>query len=150
MFRYFPWIVSAKFQASSSDSSCFGLQTDLNFFKKCSYAVCMLNSLSASLFPGLFYHQNFSVHHFILLTLHASLSLVKTKGQDHDCLHGLIVGMSKSPPKISVSQSSDLSECVSTYNLDKVAFFFLTHLGKAMISTEISYERKQRGYLNLW
>lgn len=102
----------------------------------------MLNSLSISLLPGLFYHQNYPVHHFILLTLYASLSLVKTKGQDHDCLHGLIVGMSKSPSKISVSQSSDISEYVSTYNSDKVALFFITHLGKVMISTEISYERK--------
>jgi hypothetical protein len=123
MFCYLPWIVSAKFQASSSDNSCFGLQTDLNFFRKYLYTVHMLNSLSASLFPGLFYHQNYAVHHFILLTVHASLSLVKTKRQDHDCLHGLIVGISMSPPKISVSQSSDISEYVSTYNSDTVSFF---------------------------
>jgi hypothetical protein len=102
----------------------------------------MLNSLATSPDYWLVLSSELSGSQVYLFTVHASISLIKTKGQIHDCVQGLTVGMSLSQSKISVSQSSDISEHVSTYNSHKISLFFITHLRKAMISTEISYERK--------
>jgi hypothetical protein len=78
-----------------------------------------------------------------------SLSQVKIKGQGHDCLGELVVGMSTSFSKISVSQSSETSQHISPYNSHQI-LSFITLLCKAMIATEGSCERKYRGYHNLW
>jgi hypothetical protein len=96
---------------------------------------------------GLFDPQNYPVHYFLPLTVLDSLSLVKTTRQDDDCLHGGVVGMTLSLSKISVSQSLDTSEYVSTYNSHKLLSNFITQ--KAMISTEGSYKRKYKGDPNL-
>jgi len=96
---------------------------------------------------GFFDPQNYPVHYFLPLTVLVLLSLIKTKRQGHDCLHGGVVGTTLSLSKISVSQSSDTSEYVSTYNSHKLLSNFITQ--KAMISKEGSYNRKYRGYLNL-
>ena len=95
---------------------------------------------------GLFDPQNYPVHYFLPFTVLHSLTLVKTKRQDDDCLHE-VVGMTLSLSKISVSQSSDTSEYVSTYNSHKLPSNFITQ--NTMISTGGSYNRKYRGDLNL-
>jgi len=66
------------------------------------------------MYLGLF-DPKYAVHYFLPLTVFVSLSLVKTKRQDQDCLHRRAVGMTLSLSKISVSQSSDTSQYVSTY-----------------------------------
>jgi hypothetical protein len=78
-----------------------------------------------------------------------SLSLVKIRGQDHNCLRELFIRASLSQSKISVSQSSDTSEYVSAYNTQNSVIFYNTPM-QTMIPTERSYKRKKRGYLNLW
>jgi len=101
-------------------------------------------------FAGLFYHQSYLVHYFLPLTVLGTLSQVKTKGQYHNSLHKAVGTMSLSLSKISVSQSSDILEYVYAHNSQKILTSFTTLLRKDMISTERIYERKQKGYLNLW
>ena len=69
------------------------------------------------------HHQGVNVPIYEVIEVPVSLLLVKTKGQDCDCLCELVVGMYLSMSKMSVSQSSETSEHVSTYNSHKSIVF---------------------------
>ena len=72
----------------------------------------------------------------------------RVSGPVEECnfLCELIVGMSLSLPKLSLSLCSETSERVSAYNSYKILSSCRTFLRKAMIATE----GKQKAYLNEW
>jgi hypothetical protein len=96
------------------------------------HAVFSIASLQL-VYPGMFHLQNYLVHNFLPLTVLISLSLVNTERQNHDCLHGEVVGMTLSLPKNFSFTIIRHSEYVSTYNSHKLSNF-ITH--KAMNSTK--------------
>jgi hypothetical protein len=95
-------------------------------------------------FAGLFCHQSYPAHYFLLFTVLVSLSLVNSKGWYHDCLRKIVVGMSLSLSKIAVSQSSETSEYVSTYNWDKIQLSYMTLLLQSPDVNWRKYDKLER------
>jgi hypothetical protein len=79
-----------------------------------------------------------------------SLSLVTTVAEDHNCLCELVVGTSLALSKVSLSLLSETSEHISSHNSHKILSSCRTLLHKALIASEGSQARKQRGYLDEW